>query len=136
MTFLDLKGNTRTVKNARKYIADWNSATRSKFQDAAKKFLYNYWKNDCVMEELRIPGTRLTLDFYNHSRKIACEIDGEQHNKFVKHFHGSRVTKWLGQVKRDMFKEDFLEANGITLIRIQSVKELTYEFFLSQGVEL
>lgn len=136
MTFLDLKGRKKTLKNARKYAIDWHKKTRSKFQDEAKRFFYPYWKGQLVFEELRIPGTRLTLDFYNHTRKIAAEIDGIQHQKYVKYFHGSRVTKWLGQVKRDLFKEDFLEANEITLIRIQDVKELTYEFFLAQGIEL
>ena len=136
MKFKNLKGKEVFLKNARKYLIDWQSKTRSKFQDEAKRFFYPYWKDQLVFEELRIPGTRLTLDFYNHTRKIAAEIDGIQHSKFVKHFHGSRVTKWLGQVKRDLFKEDFLEANGITLIRIQNTKELNYEYFLSHGVRL
>lgn len=135
MTFLDLKGRERKLKNARRSIIDWHKSTRSKFQDATKRFLYPFWKDDQVFEELRIVGTLMRFDIYNHSKKIVIETAGRQHSQFVKHFHRTR-NKFLGQVKRDLLKHDFCELNGITLIEIASEKELTYEYFLSQGVEL
>ena len=135
MIFLDLKGRKKTLRNARKYAIDWNKKTRSKFQDATKKFLYPFWKGDYVFEELRVVGSLMTLDIYNHSKKIAVETDGRGHNEFIKHFHRTR-SGFLGQVKRDLQKEDFLEKNGIVLVRIQDEKELTYDFFVSLGIIL
>ena len=135
MTFLDLKGRERKLKNARRSIIDWHKLTRSKFQDATKKFLYPFWKDDQVFEELRIVGTLMRFDIYNHSKKIVIETVGRQHAQYVKHFHGNR-TGFLKQVKRDLLKHDFCELNGITLVEIASEKELTYSFFLEQGVEL
>lgn len=135
MTFLDLKGRKKPLKNARKYTVDWNSKTRSKFQDAAKKFFYPYWNMDMCMEEMPLVGSLMKFDIVNVSKKIVCEIMGKQHCQFSKHFHGTK-GKFLGQIKRDLQKHDWCELNGFTLIEIYSEKELTYDYFLSQGVEL
>lgn len=135
MTFLDLKGRKKTLRNARKYLVDWHGSTRSKGQTALKKFLYPYWKDQMVMEEMPLVGSLMKFDIINLTAKIAVEFDGQAHYQFVKHFHGTR-NGFLKHVKRDLQKEDFLERNGITLVRVQSEKELTYEFFLSQGIEL
>jgi hypothetical protein len=39
----------------------------NKLQFNVKQFLLPYWKGDVVFEELRIVGTRLSLDFYKGS---------------------------------------------------------------------
>jgi len=135
MTFLDLKGRKKS-KSLSKYLADWNGGTRSKGQTALKRFLYRYWSSDIVCEEFPLVGSRMTFDIINLSKKIAIEFDGAAHHKFIPHFHGSRVSKFLGQIKRDLQKEDWCELNNFCLVRINSEKELTYDFFLSKGVEL
>ncbi len=136
MIFLDLKGREKKLKNASRYRVSWNEKTRSKFQDAAKRFIYPFWKNDILLEECPLVGTLLKFDFLNVSKKIILEISGRQHIEFVKHFHGSRTSKFLGQIKRDMKKHEWADLNGYQLIEIYSEKELTYEYFLSKGVEL
>ena len=135
MTFLDLKGRKKS-KSLTKYLVDWNGPTRSKGQSALKRFLYRYWSGDIVCEEFPLVSTRMTFDIINLSKKIAVEFDGEAHHKFIPHFHGSRVGKFLGQIKRDLKKEDWCDLNNFTLVRVNSEKELTYEFFLERGVEL
>lgn len=135
MTFFDLKGREKKLKNARRYYINWHGKTRSKFQDAAKKFFYPYWANDLCMEEMPLVGTLMKFDLVNISKKIVCEVMGEQHTKFNKHFHGTK-NKFLGQIKRDLKKHEWCELNGFTLVEVYSEKELTYEYFLSQGVEL
>ena len=81
-------------------------------------------------------GSRMTFDIVNYTKKICIEFQGKQHTEYVKHFHGSRTGKFLGQIKRDMKKHEWCEINGFTLLEIFSEKELTYEYFLSKGVEL
>lgn len=135
MTFLDLKGRKKNIRNARKYLLDWNKKTRSKFQDAAKKFFYPYWHMDTCMEEMPLVGTLMKFDLVNVSKKIVCEVMGGQHMKFNKHFHRTK-NKFLGQIKRDLKKHEWCEINSFTLVEVYSEKELTYEYFLSQGVEL
>ena len=135
MIFLDLKGREKS-KSLTKYLVDWNSGTRSKGQTALKRFLYRYWSGDIVCEEFPLVSTRMTFDIINLSKKIAIEFDGKMHHEYVPHFHGSRVSKFLGQIKRDLKKEDWCELNNFTLVRVNSEKELTYEFFLERGISL
>lgn len=136
MTFLDLRGREKKLKNPARYKADWNSATRSKGQTALKKFLYPYWKDKLIFEEMPLVGSKMTFDIVNITDKLIIEFDGIQHSQYVKHFHGSRVSKFLGQIKRDLKKEEWAEINEFSLIRIVSEKEMTYDFFLSKGIEL
>lgn len=137
MTFLDLKGRPKTVKNVRRFKVDWNKPTRSKFQDAAKRFFYPYWSGDLVFEEFPLTGTLMKFDFVNVSKKIIAEISGRQHLQHIPHFHGKNpASKFLGQIKRDMKKHEWADLNNFTLVEIYSEKELTYDFFLDKGVEL
>lgn len=137
MTFLDLRGRERKLKNPARYKIDWNGKTRSKFQDATKKFLYPYWVGDVVLEECPLVGTKLKFDFINLSKRIICEPSGKQHVQHIVHFHGKNpVGKFLSQIKRDMKKHEFADLNDYQLIEIYSEKELTYDFFLSKGIEL
>lgn len=69
MKFKTIYGKEKTLKNSRQYLIDWNKKTRSKFQDEVKKFLYSYWKDDVVFEELRLVETRLTFDFSTRIEK-------------------------------------------------------------------
>ncbi len=135
MTFLDLKGRKKTLKNARKYLISWNKGTRSKFQDNVKAFLYPFWKNDLCAEEMPLVGSLMKFDLVNISKRVVCEVMGGQHTQFNPHFHKTR-SKYLGQVKRDLQKHDWCELNNYQMIEIYSEKELTYDFFLAQGIEL
>ena len=79
----------------------------------------------------------MSYDIINLSKKIAVEFDGAMHHKHIPHFHGKNpASKFLGQIKRDLKKEDWCEINDFTLVRINNEKELTYDFFLDKGVEL
>lgn len=136
MIFLDLRGREKKLKNAYRYKVDWSGGTRSKGQTALKKFLYPYWKDKIVFEEMPLVGSRMSFDIVNITDKLIIEHQGLQHQQFVKHFHGSRTSKFLGQIKRDMKKHEWCEINEFTLLETYSEKDFTYEFFLSKGIEL
>lgn len=135
MTFFDLKGRRKTVKTPTKYLIDWEGKSLSKFQKAAKDFLYDYWHNMYVFEEFPLVGTRQHFDIFNATQRIILELDGPQHNKFVPFFHGNRL-KFTEQIKRDLMKDEFCERNNITLVRINNVSEINEQFFADQGVVL
>lgn len=135
MKFLDPLGKQRNLKGAKKYLIDWEAKSRSKFQNNVKSFLKSYWVHDIVFEEFRIVGTRLSLDFYNANKKIAVEVQGDQHVKYVKHFHKNRL-KYLEQLKRDQKKLDFCNFNGIKLVEIYSKDKITASLFGDQDVIL
>ena len=135
MKFFDASGRRRNLKNAKKYLIDWDKPSRSKFQTYVKEFLRPYWKNDIVFEESRVVGSRLTLDFYNANKKIAVEVQGAQHTKYVKFFHKTRL-KYRDQLKRDEKKLDFCKANNIKLAEIYPQDEINASLFGDQEIYL
>lgn len=111
-----------------RYKIDWDTKCRSKFQKQAKDFLYAFWSLDLVCEEFPLIGTRLSLDFINLTEEIAVEVQGRQHNEFVKHFHISELN-FGKQIKRDLHKHHWCQHNNIKLIEIHNLKSLSKDFF-------
>jgi hypothetical protein len=135
MKFKTLSGSTAELRNAKKYLVDWNGKSKSKFQLSVRDFLYPYWKSDIVFEEFKLVGTRLSFDLYNANKKIAIEVQGAQHTKYVKFFHGNRM-KYLEQLKRDDKKFRFCEINDINLVEIYPNDKICEDLFESFGVIL
>lgn len=135
MQFITLTNKKRKPKNLQKYLINWGTDSRSKFQTQVKKFLKNYWLHNVIFEEFPIVGTRLSLDFYNANKKIAIEVQGRQHTNYIKFFHQTRAN-FLSQLKRDEKKEKFCELNGITLVTIYEKDDINKELFENQGVIL
>lgn len=135
MLFKTLTGSQKRVARPNKYLVDWDGKSRSKIQFAGKQFLKKYWTSHVIFEEFPVAGTRLKFDFYNANKKIAVEINGEQHVKFVPFFH-KRRSNFVSQIRRDQQKIDFCELNNIKLIEIYSEKELTKKKFSEFGVYL
>jgi hypothetical protein len=135
MKFKTLDGKDRVVKNLKKTLIKWDAKSRSKIQKNVKDFLKPFWLGDVVFEEMKVAGTRLSLDFYNANKRIAIEVQGEQHFKFIPFFHGNRNT-YLKQIKRDVKKIEFCEINNITLVEIFPEDKLSVDFFKKMGVSL
>lgn len=129
MKFKTLTGSTRKIIGVQKYTIDWDGSSKSKFQKSVKDFLYKYWARHVVFEEFPVAGTRMTLDFYNANNKIAIEVQGGQHTKYVPFFHGSYKNNYLMQLKRDHQKHDFCQLNDIKLVEIYEKDKLSKDFF-------
>jgi hypothetical protein len=136
MKFKTINGKEKLIKNSKNYLIDWEAKSRSKIQWRVKQFLFSYWKHDIVFEELRVVGTRLSLDFYNANKKVAVEVQGKQHQQFNKFFHNNDRFKWLDQLKRDDLKMKFCLTNGIKLVEVYEGEEVSLEIFSKQGVIL
>ena len=135
MKFIDSYGRERNLKNAKKYLINWDKPSRSKFQTRVKDFLRSYWQHDVVFEEFRVVSTRLTLDFYNANKKIAVEVQGAQHTKYVKFFHKNKF-KYSDQLKRDEKKFQFCETNKIKLAEVYPQDKITASLFDDQQIYL
>lgn len=118
MIFLCTNGRKKKIANSVKYLIDWDADCKSGIQKTVKNVLYDNWFADVVFEEFPVAGTRLTFDFFNATRNIAVEVDGNQHYKYNKFFHSNSRQNFLSQLKRDEKKEYFCEINNIELIRI------------------
>lgn len=127
---LDNKNRTQVSVNINKYRIDWDEKVSrgkngqfGKFQKQVKDFLRPYWENYVVYEELKIPRSRLSLDLFNLTFRVAVEVQGRAHTDFVEFFHGNRIGFW-NQKGRDVRKRRFCELNEIQLIEIFSLDDL------------
>lgn len=127
MRFKKLNGR-EVFKRLDKYRIDWEGKSRSKFQFSVKDFLYNYWKYDICYEEMPCAGTRLSIDIVNMTRRIAVEVHGDQHVKYVKHFHRNRA-QYAAQIRRDMDKLKWCNINKIQLVEIYTSTPFSEDWF-------
>jgi hypothetical protein len=118
-------------KNVVRFLIKWDAPSRSKLQASVKSFLKPYWLSDSVYEEFPVYGSLLKVDFLNATRKIAIEVQGDQHGEFSEFFHKTRMNYWKS-IKRDSQKATWLEKNGFKLIEINSdeVNQLSRDFFI------
>lgn len=144
MRVTKLKSQSLVLINPARYKIKWDKKrARGKngqfgnFQQEVKDFLKPYWFAHVVMEEMRIPGSLLTCDIVNATRKIIIEASGQQHLGFNKFFHNNRKANYLGQFHRDLAKQDWAARNGFKFLEIYETDlPLKKEFFLSHGIEL
>lgn len=118
---MEWKTATGKIKNIpmHKYLVDWDGDQGSAFSEDVLDFLHTYWKNDIVCAEVPVAGTKMRYDYVNVSKKIICETDGAQHDKFISgHFHRTRED-YKAQIKRDMLKDELAQKNGFKMIRIK-----------------
>jgi hypothetical protein len=69
-------------------------------------------------------GQKLYFDFYIKELRTYIEVQGEQHYKFVKHFHGTREN-FLKQKKRDSLKVECAINNDSYLVRFMYDEKIT-----------
>jgi len=117
MRLLNINGKL-VNKNVKKNIINWDGKSRSQLQFKFKQFFYPFWKNHIVYEEFPVYGTMLKVDILNATKKIAVEIQGNQHESFNKFFHENSRLKYLNSIKRDVKKEEWLEVNGFKFLEL------------------
>ena len=136
MEFKTIDGKLKRAKNLKKRIINWEASSRSKRQKAVKDFLKDYWFYHVTFEEFPVVGTRLSLDFYNANKRVAVEVQGSQHTKYNKFFHGGHKNNYLEQLKRDQIKAEFCEVNDIILVEIYDSDIINKSLFKKFDVTL
>lgn len=89
----------------------------SKIADKVYTCLRDLFPFDPIIKEYYVyfKNTRLFFDFYIKSIGVLIEVQGEQHFKFVKQFHGT-IDSFRKQKRRDNLKLEYCELNGLTLV--------------------
>ena len=117
-------------------MIDWDGKCRSKFQLEVKQFFKEYWKYQICYEEFPVYGTRMKVDIVNATKKIAVEVNGDQHSSYNKFFHGGHKNNYLEQLKRDQIKAEFCEVNDIILVEIYDSDIINKSLFKKFDVTL
>lgn len=81
-------------------------------------------------------GNNLELDCYNPELKMAVEYNGEQHYKYIPHFHRTKDAFYNIKYRDDM-KNRLCKENGITLITVPYTISLSaIEPFILKAIKL
>jgi very-short-patch-repair endonuclease len=133
--FYTLTGKQKRVTRPYRYNIDWNGKSRSIMQEMVKEFLKEFWWHDIVFEEFPVAGSRMTFDFYNDTTRVAVEVQGRQHDEYVKYFHRNKL-EFLKQKRRDADKREYCKINDIKLAEVRGEDKLSREIFKKYGVNL
>ncbi len=74
-------------------------------------------------------GQKLFFDFHIKKLNVVVEVQGQQHTKFVSHFHVTR-DNFLKQKERDNLKRVWAEENDVSLVRFNYDEEITKQLVL------
>lgn len=91
------------------------------------------YPNQRIITEHHV-GERLLLDFFLSRYNLGFEYDGEQHFKYIEHFHGDRRGFAQAQ-KRDTRKEELCDDLNITLVRVAFDEPMTEKHVRSKILE-
>lgn len=77
-------------------------------------------------------GKKLFFDFYIHELGVLIEVQGQQHSKFVKHFHGNKEV-FLAQKNRDNLKIEYVQNDKfLSLVRFNYDEKITKSLILKK----
>lgn len=115
MQIITLNGQQRTI-NLTKYTNNLRKV--SDLHSRAKRIIKEVYPCENVCENLPLPiysNKTLYADFYLVIHRYIIEVQGEQHFKYVKYYHGS-LSGFANSKKNDSLKEEWCELNNIELI--------------------
>lgn len=115
----DLRESSWPMKSA--------ASCRSKIQFDIGQIIKKRYPLDPILEDVTIPETRLSIDFYIPHRKLAVEVQGEQHDEMNPYFHKSNAD-FEEQKQRDELKRFFCDLNGIKLLELRTIKDASKHF--------
>jgi hypothetical protein len=119
MIVKDLDGNTLNW-HLTGNLAHARISAKSSLHLRARKLLSLIFPTLQVLEEVPIQlrkSETLYLDFYCPLIKTCVEVHGEQHYKFVSHYHSSKLG-FLKSQKRDREKIEWCHINNIKHIEL------------------
>jgi hypothetical protein len=100
----------------------------SQLHQRAREILKSVFPMVQLLEEVpvTVDGKKHFLDFFMPPLCIAVEVHGEQHYKYVPHFHGT-ARGFFRHKRRDRLKAEWCELNDITLIVLPYNEEDRWE---------
>jgi len=80
---------------------------------------------------VKFKGTKLFFDFFMKDLNVLIEVQGEQHSRFVRHFHNTRKG-YLKSKYRDNLKIEYAQENGIALVRIYHDEKINKDLMMNK----
>lgn len=119
MNVRDLDGNAHSW-HLTGNIANARLTNKSSLHLRARQLISNIFPTLQILEEVTIPlrkSEHLYLDFYLPLMKTCIETHGEQHYKFIPHYHNT-LLGFMKHKKRDRDKIEWCNINNIKYIEL------------------
>ena len=113
------------------HISKARIQNKSSYHLQARSLLSTLHPTLQILEEVGIPvkkGQTLYMDFYLPLIKWCVEVHGEQHYRFVPHYHGNMMS-FLKSQQKDKDKKEWCSINNIRYV------ELPYNENIEQWTE-
>jgi hemerythrin-like domain-containing protein len=132
MQVRDLDGNL-SLWHLTGNIVKGNLDNKSSYHLKARSLIRQVYPTMQILEEVTIyphKSESLYLDFYIPLIKKCIEVHGEQHYKFVSHYHTNKLA-FLKAQKRDKAKKEWCELNGIKYIELSYDQQDKWESLIT-----
>lgn len=109
-----------------KYKDFQKSTNYSGYHGKVRKLLNEMF--DAIVEELPLKGSKteknrtLAADFYIPSHNLIIEVHGEQHYKYIPHFHKTKLD-YVKSLGRDRTKIKWCNMNNIDIVVLKYDEE-------------
>jgi hypothetical protein len=90
---------------------------RSELHVKVRELLTQLFPTYLILEEIRLPGTRLFADFVIPNLPLIVEGHGRQHYEYIEHFH-KNVFGFAASRKRDNDKIIWCAMNKIPIVEL------------------
>ena len=119
MKVTGLDGREYSLNLNDKVVYANDTRKRSELHMRCRNILNKLYPLYIVCEEVVIPATNgSAIDFFLPELRLAIECQGEQHYKYIQHFHGTKLG-FLNAMKRDRNKKDWCDSNNIRLVELK-----------------
>lgn len=97
------------------------------------KLLREIFPLNVILKEhyVKYKGTKLFFDFFIKDLGVLIEVQGEQHARFIKHFHEDK-QKLIAQKDRDNLKIEYAQEKDIAFTRFHFDEDITKELILEK----
>lgn len=116
MKFVDTRGREHFI-DLRPSKWKVKEEGRGKYQSEVGEIVKALFPNELLLEEFPCLGEGLFLDFFMPKKKIAVEVQGQQHSSYNAFFHKDK-SDFILQQRRDVLKQRWCDANKIKLVHI------------------
>jgi hypothetical protein len=118
MKVYSLKGNQVRWKLDGYAIGQKPAQLCSTYHLEARTLLLQIFPVDIILEEVPIPESDLRLDFFLPHKRLAVEVDGQQHETYTPFFHQTKA-RFLHAQSNDKIKDSWCETNQIKIVHLK-----------------
>lgn len=105
----------------------------SEIADKVYDMLREVFPHNVLIKEhyIKYKGTKLFFDFYIKDLGILIEVQGQQHQRFIKHFHVNK-RGFVAQKERDNLKIEYTQEKKIAFVRIYYNENITKKLVMNK----